>query len=60
MTFTLRDVVSEWIINFDVVSISRIYFTKCQVWGPFKIYGLREHEFGASTTLVIFDPSEFY
>ena len=26
----------------------------------FKIYGLREHEFGVSTTLVIFDPSEFY
>jgi hypothetical protein len=46
--------------KFDVALISRIYFTKYRALCLFKIYGLREHEFGASTTLVIFYPNEFY
>jgi hypothetical protein len=35
--------------NFDVVSISRIYFVKCWVLCLFKIHGLREYEFGILT-----------
>jgi hypothetical protein len=34
--------------TFDAASNSRIYFAKCQVLCPFKIYGLREYEFGSS------------
>jgi hypothetical protein len=33
----------------DVVSFSRIYFTKCRVLVLFKTNGLREHEFGIPT-----------
>ena len=35
--------------NFDVVSISRIYFAKCWIFCLFKIHGLREYEFEIST-----------
>ena len=48
-TWTMRDFASEGITNFDVVSISRIYFAKCRVLCLFKIYGIREHEFGIPT-----------
>jgi hypothetical protein len=44
--------------NFDAASISRIYFTKCRVWCQFKIYGLREYEFGSSTHSYDFYPGQ--